>query len=766
MTDLSAESKVHGTSEKVHIAQRFEADAKALAAFRPKHKLRFVTAASLFDGHDAAINIMRRILQGMGAEVIHLGHNRSVDEVVTAALQEDVQAIAVSSYQGGHVEYFRYMIDLLKARGGERIQVFGGGGGVIVADEIRALAEVRRAHLQPRGRPAHGPAGHDRRDADACGRRLVGRLRRPRLDALAGHGDAAWRALAQLISALENGRADAKLVEALHARAAAAKVPVLGITGTGGAGKSSLCDELIRRLRLDQGDALRIAVISIDPSRRKSGGALLGDRIRMNAIGPWNRQPGGSTAVYHAQPGHARLRLRDQPGTARRAGRVQGRRLRPDRGRDFGHRPGRRRHRAAGRHPDVRDDARVRRCQPAREDRHARLRRVRGHQQVRPQGRGRRAARCRQAGAAQPRGVQAGARADAGVRHHGQPLQRRRRHRAVPGPEAAPGRGGPDVVAGAAAAGHNAPQHAPGADRAGRARALPGRDRRHRARLQAPGARAGGAGARDPAAARRGPHAHRRQARQAARRRGGHQPGRAARVATRSDGEEAAGDVARHAAGLRRRRIRGEDPRQGNPHRADPHHAGGQQDPQGGLAGLRVPWRAAEVAAARQRARQLPIHRRHLRLQARRRRPGAHVCRRGRCVSHQPALQDGQPGPAGQAPVDRVRFGHPVRPRPRSAARHLRQGRQLGRLDRHPGRHAGAVFGVRPDAPGDLGQHDDQRPGADDPGDVHEHRDRAEPGQVQGPAPKETAASRPTPKPPRSANGCWPMCAARCRPTS
>jgi len=290
MTDLSAESRVHGTSEKVHIAQRFDADAKALAAFRPKHKLRFVTAASLFDGHDAAINIMRRILQGMGAEVIHLGHNRSVDEVVTAALQEDAQAIAVSSYQGGHVEYFRYMIDLLKARGGERIQVFGGGGGVIVADEIRALSECGVRIYSPEDGQRMGLQGMIgemlmRADADWS------EFAPTSLDALAGHGDAAWRALAQLISALENGRADATLVKALHDRAAAAKVPVLGITGTGGAGKSSLCDELVRRLRLDQGDALRIAVISIDPSRRKSGGALLGDRIRMNAIGPWNSGP-------------------------------------------------------------------------------------------------------------------------------------------------------------------------------------------------------------------------------------------------------------------------------------------------------------------------------------------------------------------------------------------------------------------------------------------------------------------------------------------
>lgn len=269
------------------------ADYKALAAYRPKHKLRFVTAASLFDGHDAAINIMRRILMGMGAEVIHLGHNRSVDEVVTAALQEDAQAIAVSSYQGGHVEYFKYMVELLKARGGDNIQVFGGGGGVIVPAEIRDLAAHGVRIYSPEDGQRMGLAGmigEMLMRADAATPRAPASL-----DAIATHGEAAWRALAQLITALENGSTDATLKAALHERAKASKAPVLGVTGTGGAGKSSLTDELIRRLRLDQDDALRIAVVSIDPSRRKSGGALLGDRIRMNAIGPWPK-PAGRTA--------------------------------------------------------------------------------------------------------------------------------------------------------------------------------------------------------------------------------------------------------------------------------------------------------------------------------------------------------------------------------------------------------------------------------------------------------------------------------------
>ncbi|WP_395698969.1 fused isobutyryl-CoA mutase/GTPase IcmF [Aquabacterium sp.] len=266
------------------------AEYKALADYRPQHKVRFVTAASLFDGHDAAINIMRRILQGMGAEVIHLGHNRSVDEVVTAALQEDVQGIAVSSYQGGHTEYFGYMVELLRQRGGAHIQVFGGGGGVIVPAEIRALADQGVRIYSPEDGQRMGLQGMIGEMVMRCDKDLSPHAPKT-LDALQGHGETAWRALAQLITALENGRADAALVAALHERAKTAKTPVLGITGTGGAGKSSLTDELVRRLRLDQDDALRIAVISIDPSRRKSGGALLGDRIRMNAIGPWQQGP-------------------------------------------------------------------------------------------------------------------------------------------------------------------------------------------------------------------------------------------------------------------------------------------------------------------------------------------------------------------------------------------------------------------------------------------------------------------------------------------
>ena len=265
------------------------AEFKALAEYRPTHKVRFVTAASLFDGHDAAINIMRRILQSMGAEVIHLGHNRSVDEVVTAALQEDAQGIAISSYQGGHVEYFKYMVDLLRQRGGEHIQVFGGGGGVIVPAEIRELQAYGVGRIfSPEDGQRMGLAGMIGEMVMRCDKDLSP-FAPTDIAAIQGGTEAHWRALAQLMTVLENGNASASLVASLHTEATKHKAPVLGITGTGGAGKSSLTDELIRRLRLDQGDELRIAVISIDPSRRKSGGALLGDRIRMNAINPWRQ---------------------------------------------------------------------------------------------------------------------------------------------------------------------------------------------------------------------------------------------------------------------------------------------------------------------------------------------------------------------------------------------------------------------------------------------------------------------------------------------
>src|SRR5712671_3306716 len=238
--------------------------------YKAKHKIRFVTAASLFDGHDASINIMRRILQASGAEVIHLGHNRSVEEIVTAALQEDVQGVAVSSYQGGHIEYFKYMIDLLRERGGGHIKVFGGGGGVIVPAEIKALQDYGVERI-------YSPQDGQRMGLQGMINDILGRS-----DFNPAQKEP--KGLAQRITALELKVLDEKKKQKILDEANSKTVPVLGITGTGGAGKSSLTDELVRRFRLDQKDSIKIAILSVDPTRRKTGGALLGDRIRMNAI--------------------------------------------------------------------------------------------------------------------------------------------------------------------------------------------------------------------------------------------------------------------------------------------------------------------------------------------------------------------------------------------------------------------------------------------------------------------------------------------------
>jgi methylmalonyl-CoA mutase len=254
--------------------------------YKPLAKVRFVTAASLFDGHDASINIMRRILQASGCEVIHLGHNRSVEEIVDCAIEEDAHGIAISSYQGGHVEFFTYMLDLLRERGAGHIKVFGGGGGVIVPAEIKVLHDYGVTRIfSPEDGQKLGLQGMINEIVAAADVDLAQQV--PDSPAALRDGDrhARTRALARTITALEAGVAPPALRQALLDAAANAKTPVLGITGTGGAGKSSLTDEIVRRFRLDQHDRLKIAILSIDPSRRKSGGALLGDRIRMNAIG-------------------------------------------------------------------------------------------------------------------------------------------------------------------------------------------------------------------------------------------------------------------------------------------------------------------------------------------------------------------------------------------------------------------------------------------------------------------------------------------------
>lgn len=253
--------------------------------YSPKHNIRIVTAASLFDGHDAAINIMRRIIQSTGAEVIHLGHNRSVGEVVDAAIQEDVQAIAMTSYQGGHVEYFKYMRDLLNTRGARHIKVFGGGGGTILPEEITELHAygIDRIYSPEDGR-VMGLQGMINDLVEKSDFSPIHAMKGKEQETLEAAQNQDITAIARMLTMIELSAFDSSFLEKLNTSAKNIKTPILGITGTGGAGKSSLTDELVRRFLIDFPNDKRIAIISVDPSKRKTGGALLGDRIRMNAI--------------------------------------------------------------------------------------------------------------------------------------------------------------------------------------------------------------------------------------------------------------------------------------------------------------------------------------------------------------------------------------------------------------------------------------------------------------------------------------------------
>ncbi|MCX5231452.1 fused isobutyryl-CoA mutase/GTPase IcmF [Streptomyces sp. NBC_00233] len=247
---------------------------------RPENPVRLVTASALFDGHDASINIMRRIFQSQGVEVIHLGHNRSVREVVDAALEEDAHGVAVSSYQGGHVEYFEYLVESLRAQGADHVRVVGGGGGVIVPEEISRLRGSGVTIFSPEDGQRLGLAGMVSSVVAECDFDLWDTKHADAAAVLAGDRFA----IARAITGAELGKLPAAFLQELRAASAARTVPVLGITGTGGSGKSSLTDELVRRIRVDQEDKLRIAVIAVDPTRRRGGGALLGDRIRMNSL--------------------------------------------------------------------------------------------------------------------------------------------------------------------------------------------------------------------------------------------------------------------------------------------------------------------------------------------------------------------------------------------------------------------------------------------------------------------------------------------------
>ena len=253
--------------------------------YKPKHHIRFVTASSLFDGHDASINIMRRILQASGAEVIHLGHNRSVEEVVNAAIQEDVQAIAMSSYQGGHVEYFKYMYDLLQEKGAPHIRIYGGGGGVIIPKEIKELHDYGIAWIfSPEDGRKMGLQGMINRMMEECDFLTATDNEMENLEKVTTDQSGSTCKFNYVCGRNVRQRRCSKQMQFIEkARTLSKNTPVLGITGTGGAGKSSLTDELIRRFLHELPDK-KVAILSIDPTKQKTGGALLGDRIRMNAI--------------------------------------------------------------------------------------------------------------------------------------------------------------------------------------------------------------------------------------------------------------------------------------------------------------------------------------------------------------------------------------------------------------------------------------------------------------------------------------------------
>ena len=778
----------------------------AVTASRP---LRFVTAASLFDGHDAAINIMRRLMQDQGAEVIHLGHNRGVQEIVRAALQEDADGIAVSSYQGGHVEYFKYMVDLLREAGAAHVRVFGGGGGVIVPAEIRELETygVERIYSPHDGRAL----GLEGMIAD-----MLARTAEHRVETLPTRptGPTEHLAIARCLTAIENLHGDGQAKSRLSGvwpKPGAARPPVLGITGPGGAGKSSLTDELLLRFTRHFPD-LRVAMLAVDPTRRRTGGALLGDRIRLNALADERifmrsvatRRSHLATSVvlkdeidFLADCGFGLILVEtagigqsdteivdlvDLPmyvmtseyGAATQLEKI-----------------------------DMLDYAELivlnkfekRGAEDALRD-------------VRKQWKRNRVAFELPDDEVPVFPTIASQFNDPGVNWLFVSLCRRLVDKL--GLDAARWTPQLDVT-------HREPRAQaliPGArgrylaDIAGEGRAIRARLEReadaaslaqsHYESLKSlddpalpapltPYPQPALGGERRPQPADPAPALQRGA-------------GRAQRRIDRPAAPVAGPPRCRHRRALQLRRARpGRDRRQLRRDPVAPAHS------QARAAALPRLGRAAAVSGQREPAGRLSLHRRRLSLPARGRGSDPHVRRRGHARAHQPALSLPVAGPAGGAPVDGLRLGHPVRRGPAPAAGHLRQGRQLRRVHLLPGRHEKALFGLRPVQPDHLGVDDHQRPGADDPGHVPERRHRPAGGKT--PARERAVAAgaaknrptagrsataglrrraaarqrRPGPGPAgrdrRSAGGCRHLrphqgrhacepCAAPCRPTS
>ena len=682
----------------------------------PAHPVRFVTAAALFDGHDAAINIMRRILQAQGAEVVHLGHDRSVREVVDAILDEDAQAVAISSYQGGHVEYFEYLAQLLTQKGAGHVRVFGGGGGVIVPEEITRLAKAGVRIFSPEDGQRLGLPGMINELIRECDVDLAAEP--PPLDALLS-GDR--RALARAITCLQAGRLPDEDQAALAAAAASRTVPVLGITGTGGSGKSSLTDELIRRFRTDQQDKLRIAVLAVDPTRRRGGGALLGDRIRMNALGGEHvffrslatrgarELPERIEAIIGAcQAAGYDLVILETPGIGQGDAAVVPLAdvalyvMTPEFGAP-----------SQLEKIDMLDFADVVAINKFERRGAADALRDVSRQLIRN----------RSAFGARPQdmpvfGTSAATFNDNGVTALYQHLAGLLAARGLPLAEgvlpAATGRTSTDAAS------------------------------------VIPPARTGYLA--EIAGTVRGYHEETARQAQAVRRVQRLAAVRAelaedilAERSVASLLDQAQREVGADSAAL----VAGWPGGRGRLLRAHPGITVGDGHPAGRAASLRRPRGPAALPARGEPAGVLPVYRRGVPVQAGGRGPGPDVRRRGRPVPHQPAVQAAVRREPRHPAVHRVRLGDAVRPGPGGEPGRVRQGRHLGGVDRHLGGHDGAVRRVRPDRARHVGVDDDQRAGPR----------RSWPTSS---TPPSTRAPPGGSAPPTSCAGCG----APCRPTS